>query len=66
MLADLGESASKKWTERIPSGRLYPSWTPPPYGWTKINVDAATSKNSALASIAAVARDDSGNFRGRR
>jgi hypothetical protein len=63
-IADLGEPASKKSTERIPTGRLYPSWIPPPYGCAKINVDASTSKNSALASIAAVARDDSGNFMG--
>jgi hypothetical protein len=52
-IADLGEPASKKSTERIPTGRLYPSWIPAPYGCAKINVDASTSKNSALASIAA-------------
>ncbi|RLM58634.1 hypothetical protein C2845_PM18G09120, partial [Panicum miliaceum] len=39
-------------------------WIPPPSEYAKINVDAVTSKNSATASIAAVARDDSGAFLG--
>jgi len=32
-----------------------PKWIPPPSGLAKINVDAATSKNSSSASVAAVA-----------
>jgi len=39
-------------------------WIPPPPDFAKINVDAATSKNSASGSIAAVARDSSGVFLG--
>ncbi|XP_039780864.1 uncharacterized protein LOC120648195 [Panicum virgatum] len=39
-------------------------WIPPPLDFVKINVDAATSKNSNQASVAAVARDSSGSFLG--
>ena len=42
----------------------HPKWIPPPSGLTKINVDAATSKNSSLAAVAAVARDSPGLFLG--
>lgn len=41
-----------------------PKWIPPPSGLAKINVDAATSKNSSSASVAAVARDSTGLFLG--
>ncbi|TVU33601.1 hypothetical protein EJB05_25426, partial [Eragrostis curvula] len=41
-----------------------PRWIPPPAGMMKINVDAALSKNSGIASAAAVARDIAGNFLG--
>lgn len=41
-----------------------PRWIPPPMGLTKINVGAALSKNSNLASMAAVARDETGKFLG--
>jgi ribonuclease HI len=39
-------------------------WLPPPADMVKINVDAATSKNSSIGSIAAVARDANGSFLG--
>jgi hypothetical protein len=39
-------------------------WIPPPLDFVKINVDAATSKNSNRASVAAVVRDSSGSFLG--
>ena len=39
-------------------------WIPPPLHFAKINVDAAKSKNSSSASVAAVARDISGLFLG--
>jgi hypothetical protein len=32
-------------------------WIPPPAGYAKINVDAATSENSNMVAMAAVARD---------
>jgi hypothetical protein len=41
-----------------------PQWIPPPSGLVKINVDAATSKNSNKAVAAAIARDATGNFLG--
>ena len=37
---------------------------PPPQGMMKINVDAALSKNSSMAAVAAVARDEAGIFQG--
>jgi hypothetical protein len=39
-------------------------WIKTPRGFAKINVDAATSKNSTMASVAAVARDEDGKFLG--
>lgn len=41
-----------------------PRWIKPPRGFQKINVDAAISKNLSKASVAAVARDEDGNFLG--
>jgi hypothetical protein len=35
----------------------HPKWLPPPAGCTKVNIDAAISKNLGRASVAAVARD---------
>jgi hypothetical protein len=42
----------------------FPRWIPPPRGVSKMNVDAALSKNSSRASAAAVAKDEAGNFLG--
>jgi ribonuclease HI len=42
----------------------HPKWLPPPAGCTKVNVDAAISKNLGRASVAAVARDQAGMFLG--
>jgi hypothetical protein len=39
-------------------------WTPPRASVVKINVDAAVSKNTGCGSVAAVARDEHGRFRG--
>ena len=39
-------------------------WIPPPAGLSKVNVDAALSKNSARAAVAAVARGETGAFLG--
>lgn len=41
-----------------------PRWIPPRHGVAKINVDAALSKSSNLATTAAVARDEAGVFLG--
>ena len=43
---------------------LVPRWIPPPQGVLKVNVDAALSKNSDTAAVAAVARDETGMFLG--
>jgi hypothetical protein len=41
-----------------------PKWIPPPIGLSKVNVDAAVSKNNHVVAIAVVARDSSGVFLG--
>ena len=41
-----------------------PCWIPPPRGVLKVNVDAALSKNSDIAAVAAMARDETGMFLG--
>jgi hypothetical protein len=40
------------------------AWLPLPADMVKINIDATTSKNSSIGSIAAVARDANGSFLG--
>jgi ribonuclease HI len=37
-------------------------WIPPPAGVTKINVDAAISKDSGRGAVAAIVRDEAANF----
>lgn len=41
-----------------------PRWIPPPQGTMKVNVDAATSKNSCIATLVAIVRDEASNFQG--
>ena len=41
-----------------------PRWTPPLLGWVKINADAALSKNTCMATGAAVFCNDQGDFLG--
>jgi len=41
-----------------------PAWIAPPESITKINVDAAISKNTGRAVAAAIARDETGIFQG--
>ena len=48
----------------MPQPLPQPRWIPPPRGVMEVNVDAALSKNSNKAAMAAVARDDVGNFLG--
>ncbi|KAF8686692.1 hypothetical protein HU200_043525 [Digitaria exilis] len=62
-ITDLGVSIPERNVGRQSQGPL-PSWIPPPQGHTKINVDAAISKNSGFATVVAVARDDTGTFIG--
>jgi ribonuclease HI len=50
--------------QKVAAVRPAPRWIPPPTGMSKINVDAALSKNSSMASVAAVARDEGGVFLG--
>lgn len=38
------------------------AWKPPPVGWFKVNVDAATKVENQVASLGAVIRDSEGNF----
>jgi len=62
-IADLDLSVYRP-EARPKTATSFPRWIPPPRGVSKINVDAALSKNSSRASAAAVARDEAGNFLG--
>jgi hypothetical protein len=44
--------------------RAKPQWIPPERGFLKVNVDAAISKNSNVAAMTAVARDEARVFMG--
>ncbi|KAL5558752.1 hypothetical protein UlMin_034963 [Ulmus minor] len=44
----------------IPPPAIYPSWTPPPDGWVKINMD--TTVGTAAVAISCVARDSNGSI----
>ena len=61
-MADLALLGARPKVERAAVSS--PRWIPPPRGVAKINVDAAVSKNSKMASVAAVARDETGLFLG--
>lgn len=50
--------------EKLAAQNAKPRWIPPPCGFLKTNVHAATSKNSSLASTTAVAWDNVGNYLG--
>ncbi|GJN07955.1 hypothetical protein PR202_ga25833 [Eleusine coracana subsp. coracana] len=50
--------------ERFPARGVPSRWIPPPTELMKINVDAALSKNSGIASAATIARDAVGSFMG--
>jgi hypothetical protein len=45
------------WTDTKTSG-----WTPPPPGWTKINVDGSFLVATGAAAVGVVARDSSGHI----
>ena len=62
-LADLGTSKSTG-NARQPTQAKQTRWIPPPPGFVKINVDAALAKNSTKVTMAAVPRDEAGNFVG--
>ncbi|CAN6318053.1 unnamed protein product [Urochloa humidicola] len=62
-LADLGASKSTR-IARQPFQAKQTRWIPPPPGFVKINVDAALAKNSTKVSMAAIARNEAGNFMG--
>jgi hypothetical protein len=50
--------------EKPAAGSPLVHWIKPPRGFEKINVNAAISKNSSMASVSAVARDEEGNLLG--
>jgi hypothetical protein len=62
-LNDLNILSSER-TVNPPSKVVGPKWIAPPEGWSKINVDAAMSKNSGHGALAAVARSSDGAFLG--
>ncbi|CAL8169165.1 unnamed protein product [Prunus armeniaca] len=43
---------------------IHESWSPPPHGWCKINIDASWDKSSSNSGLGCVIRDDGCNFRG--
>ena len=61
-MADLALLGARPKVERAAVSS--PRWIPPPRGVAKINVDAAVSKNSKMASVAVVAKDETGLFLG--
>jgi ribonuclease HI len=64
-IADLkpaGVQATGKKTTPAEAGTK--RWTPPSEGVVKINIDAVVSKNTGYGSVAAVARDENGRYRG--
>ena len=54
------ESVTPKNKEKPVSGSPAMRWIKPPRGFVKINVAAATSKNSSIPSVSVVARDEDG------
>jgi hypothetical protein len=62
-LSDLQLLASAP-VEKKPKVLGGPRWIPPPRGFSKINVDAVISKNSAVDTFAAEARGEDGGFLG--
>lgn len=38
------------------------TWSKPPYGWIKINIDAACQQHSEFVGVGCVIRDDQGQF----
>ena len=55
------DSITPKNKVKLVVGRLVVRWIKLPRGFAKINVDAVISKNSTMASVAVVARDEDGN-----
>jgi hypothetical protein len=58
----VGVQARGKETTPVEAGMK--RWAPHNAGIVKINVDAAVSKNTGCGSVAALARDEHGRFRG--
>jgi ribonuclease HI len=63
-VADLEQSQIKAEKKKIPPSETVKRWIAPPQGVTKVNVDAAVSKNTGIGSVAAIARDHIGLFLG--
>jgi hypothetical protein len=60
-IADLDLIQPEQGAARGPKQHV-PAWIAPPESVTKINVDAAISKNTGRAAAAAIARDGAGIF----
>ena len=67
-VSDLEMAISKPEKEVVAQARgapgVAPQWIPPVQGSLNVNVDAALSKNSNVAAMVAVARDEAGVFMG--
>ncbi|KAJ1277594.1 hypothetical protein BS78_04G016200 [Paspalum vaginatum] len=62
-ISDLEQTIPQR-VEKGGSKTRQPRRIPPPSGAMKVKVDAAVSKNTEIAAVAAVARDDGGVFQG--
>jgi hypothetical protein len=63
-LADLNQGTEGERRRRGVRAVEALAWIPPPQGMLKVNINAATSKNTGRGVVAAVARDDRGRFEG--
>ncbi|MED6223372.1 hypothetical protein PIB30_073391 [Stylosanthes scabra] len=58
----MGTQELRKETVSTRKERRGATWNPPPFGWTKINVDTSYSLSSSRGAVTAVCRDNNGKL----